>query len=212
MRNLALASALFGLVLAACSGSSDEPAAGTGGTAGAGGTAGTGGSGGSPCQAPSFSSDCAQVGNFQCGFSSSCAAGKLTASWHHHYFCDGQEQIANYSCTSLCPAECGPEYQGWPQNGALFVQEACSGAAGAGGEPSDGGSCVEEHGACASASECCPLWEGTAGASGGQQTGTGCDADKNTCERCSNTGEICGPYHRCCPGKTCGVGDSCVEG
>lgn len=95
--------------------------AGDGGTAGAAGSPGDGGT----CEAPSFSTDCSKVTAFQCGFGASCEGKTAKVSWHHHYFCNGQEQIANFQCSYDCPVECDSSYMDWPQDGATFVAGIC---------------------------------------------------------------------------------------
>ncbi len=182
-------------------------AGGAAGAAGAGGIAGAGGAGGT-CTIPSFSTDCSKVTEFQCGFSPTCDGKTAKVEWHHHVMCNGQEEIVPYSCTYECAVDCDEAWSGWPNNGATFVAEIC--AAGAGGSAGDAGNCAPEHAACASDAECCPLWTGTGGAAGGQQTGTTCApaTPGGTCEHCSNLGELCDSYHACCPGFGC-VGDTC---
>ena len=193
-------------------GSGTAGAGGTAGAAGTGGEAGTGGAAGSAgaagCDIPSFSSDCSQVTEFQCGVSASCEGKTAKMSWHHHVMCNGQEQIIPFTCTYECATDCDESYMEWPQNGAKFVEGICG--TGAGGAAGDGGNCTAEHGSCADTSECCNLWDGTGGAAGGQQSGTVCEPTAKTCEHCSNQGENCsGPTAKCCPGMGCNDGGTC---
>lgn len=113
--------------------------AGSAGTAGTGGAAGQGGTGGSVCSPPVFSDDCSKVTQFQCGFSVTCDQGTIRASWHHHHFCDGQEDIAEFQCTYPCPEACDGDYMDWPQDGAALVEAMCVGAGGAAGAAGAGG-------------------------------------------------------------------------
>lgn len=197
MRTFVLISACFAFAVAACSGSTEEDPTGQAGTAGSGtggaagnagkaGAAGsTAGSAGSSCKAPVFSSNCAEVPSFQCGFSASCDGHVAKASWHHHYTCDGTEQIAEYTCTSDCgETACFDGYVGWPQSGAQFVNELCgSGTAGAGGTAGSGGA-------------------GTAGA-GTAGTG-GCEAPSFS-DDCSQVASFQCGFSASCEGKTAKV-------
>jgi hypothetical protein len=99
-----------------------------GGAAGAAGSAGDGGT----CNVPSFDTDCSKVTSFQCGFSASCEGNTAKVSWHHHYDCNGQEQIANFTCSYACAGSCDPSYMDWPQDGAAFVAGICKGSPDAG--------------------------------------------------------------------------------
>lgn len=79
------------------------------------------------CQPPSFSEDCSLVTEFQCGFQAWCEAGVLHADWHHHWFCDGEEEITPFQCSYPCPHGCeeGP-IMDWPANGQALVEGSCS--------------------------------------------------------------------------------------
>jgi hypothetical protein len=81
-----------------------------------------------PCEAPDYSSDCAEVGYFQCGFMATCEDGVVQAEWHEHVFCEGQEveEIVNYSCATACPDACKPgEIYDWPEDGDGLIEAYC---------------------------------------------------------------------------------------
>ncbi|HOX42902.1 MAG TPA: hypothetical protein PK668_04845 [Myxococcota bacterium] len=82
------------------------------------------------CQAPDFPPDCLDVPDFECGFMATCQDGALQVSWHVHLFCNGQEQIQEYSCSHACLHGCVEDYLGWPASGTALVEEACLPAAG----------------------------------------------------------------------------------
>jgi len=81
------------------------------------------------CLPPSFSTNCAEVEEFQCGFQGECVDGHIEANWHHHWFCDGEEEITNFSCSYECPHGCKdlpPDDFYWPQNGKDMVEHYCA--------------------------------------------------------------------------------------
>ncbi|MBM4394411.1 MAG: hypothetical protein FJ087_01820 [Deltaproteobacteria bacterium] len=79
-----------------------------------------------PCHEPSFPADCEAVTAFQCGFQGECVDGLLSVDWHHHWFCDGVEEITSFHCTYQCPNGCKVvEYVDWPQDGQQLVADNC---------------------------------------------------------------------------------------
>ena len=208
------AAALLLLAVSACSGSTEDPTTtpgtgggagigGSGGTGGAAGQAGSGGTGGNAgqagaagaagfaggggaggCDVPSYSSDCSAVTSFQCGFSSSCQGNQIQVSWHHHYSCDGQEEIASFTCTYDCPVACDDDYMDWPANGQDLVGTICVGGGGASGAGGTGTG-------------------GAAGAAGAAGTGGagGCDAPSFSTDCSEVTGFQCG-FSPSCEGNT----------
>lgn len=81
---------------------------------------------GEPCVAPSFPLNCAEVDQFQCGFMAECKAGELHADWHHHWMCNGIEEITDYECWYQCPNGCKEGYiDGWPSSGKELVTDHC---------------------------------------------------------------------------------------
>jgi hypothetical protein len=78
------------------------------------------------CKAPSFSENCIEVTEFQCGFMAQCTSGKITVQWHHHYFCNDTENIEEFSCSYECPGGCDEgTIEDWPQNGQILVEKYC---------------------------------------------------------------------------------------
>ncbi|HOU54029.1 MAG TPA: hypothetical protein PLQ97_08890 [Myxococcota bacterium] len=79
-----------------------------------------------PCTPPEFPEDCGQVSTFQCGFQAACQDGAIEAQWHHHWFCNGEEQITEFACRSSCPHGCaeGP-IEDWPSSGAELLARWC---------------------------------------------------------------------------------------
>ena len=78
------------------------------------------------CSAPVYSSDCAKVPYFECGWEASCSDGVIEAFWHEHVFCDGVEEIVEYSCTLDCMETCPAEdYIEWPESGAAMAETYC---------------------------------------------------------------------------------------
>ncbi|MFH1530192.1 MAG: hypothetical protein ABIK09_05580, partial [Pseudomonadota bacterium] len=76
------------------------------------------------CEGPLYSTDCAEIPYFQCGFMGFCGDGVLTAEWHEHIFCEGQENIVGYWCEHPCTCKDG-EIMDWPEDGAAFVEGYC---------------------------------------------------------------------------------------
>lgn len=107
------------------------------------------------CTPPLFPDDCSQVSEFQCGFQGECTNGVISVSWHHHWFCNGIEDIAYFQCHYQCPFGC-KEITTWPADGKTLVAEFCSQCA----KPSD---CIGlEHPACVGYWECSQgecVWE-----------------------------------------------------
>lgn len=80
-----------------------------------------------PCHPPSFPENCSLVTEFQCGFAARCEKGTLHAEWHHHWFCDGEEEITPFQCSYACPHGCEEgEIVDWPQDGQALVEEYCN--------------------------------------------------------------------------------------
>lgn len=78
------------------------------------------------CEPPFFSDDCSLVTEFQCGFMARCEGGVLLADWHHHWFCDGEEEITPFECAYACPHGClEGEIVDWPPDGETLVKEYC---------------------------------------------------------------------------------------
>ncbi|MBM4370331.1 MAG: hypothetical protein FJ098_01670 [Deltaproteobacteria bacterium] len=189
----------------------------------------------SPCLAPSFPEDCADVSAFQCGFMGQCQDGALKVDWHHHWFCDGQESITDFSCTHACPHGCTEgELMDWPPDGAALVQQHCHACSldsdcpdpGPGGECPGAWACVE--GACAwvCSEECLGVGEGfldfnTEGKCCPGLTPSpdcellpdgACSCPKCPCYVCLPCGDgVCGPFeHLCnCPAD-CTTAEKCV--
>ncbi len=78
------------------------------------------------CTVPSYPSDCAQVSTFQCGFMATCTDGIVKANWHEHYECNGQEQIASFTCKTTCSNGCAGTTSVWPKDGADLVAQVCN--------------------------------------------------------------------------------------
>lgn len=101
------------------------------------------------CEPPSFSDDCSLVTEFQCGFQASCNSGKIYVNWHHHWFCNGVEEITEFACAYTCPHGCEEgEIMDWPKDGKSLVETNCF-------ECSDPSDCVGlEHPMCLGYWEC----------------------------------------------------------
>jgi len=82
-----------------------------------------------PCEWPEYPYDCAEVPYFQCGFMGSCEDGVLSAGWHEHVFCNGEEHIIDFACEHVCEFGCKDgEIMDWPESGAAFVKDHCNDA------------------------------------------------------------------------------------
>ena len=77
-----------------------------------------------PCEWPPYSENCADIPYFQCGFMGFCEDGVLTAEWHEHIFCAGEEHIVDYWCEHACDCKDG-DIIDWPDSGAAFVDGYC---------------------------------------------------------------------------------------
>ncbi|MBL6975679.1 MAG: hypothetical protein ISR64_08115 [Deltaproteobacteria bacterium] len=79
-----------------------------------------------PCDPPDFPTNCAEVSQFQCGFMAECKAGELQAQWHHHWFCNGMEDITDFWCSYTCPNGCKEgTIEDWPVDGKALVTIHC---------------------------------------------------------------------------------------
>ena len=105
--------------------------AGSGGTSATGGASATGGTSAiPPCVAPSYSSDCSEVPNFQCGPSVTCDGTTFRMQWHEHVGCVQPnhtglyDTIFYYSCTYSCAKTACESLGSWPASGSAVAQ-AC---------------------------------------------------------------------------------------
>jgi len=80
-----------------------------------------------PCdEPPGFADDCALVTQFQCGFMANCHEGVIEATWHHHWFCEGEENISEFWCSAACPYGCFEDLISyWPNDGAELIEAGC---------------------------------------------------------------------------------------
>jgi hypothetical protein len=186
------------------------------------------------CHAPSFSEDCSLVTQFQCGFYATCKDGVLMADWHHHWFCDEQEEITGFVCSFECPHGCTEgDIMDWPQDGAALVEQYCHECA----KPQDcsgdppvncvgywdckAGSCIWECGICLGVGEqymgyepehgCCP---GLVAKDDCEYMNGICSCPKCLCFICLDCGDgVCDESveHPCnCP-EDCGTPPVCVK-
>jgi hypothetical protein len=80
------------------------------------------------CVYPDYPTDCSLVDYFQCGFEAYCDDGVIHVSWHEHVFCNGQEEIVEFTCTYACPYGCEEgAYIDWPEDGQQLVADNCLG-------------------------------------------------------------------------------------
>jgi len=131
-----------------------------------------------PCDYPSYSSDCSEVGYFQCGFGAACEGDTVVASWHEHVFCEGyEEQIIDFTCSYACADGCIDGRDLWPEDGAALVAGSCvasgtgSSCAGQCGLALDGCFCDE---ACVGYDDCCDDYA--------EQCATCEDLDEDSCK------------------------------
>lgn len=109
------------------------------------------------CQTPSYTDDCSEVGQFQCGFEGYCEDGTIHISWHEHAFCDDAEEIYEFSCSYKCPGTCSDEISGgWPVDGTEMVELYCiAEAPECPAEPPFGSEACQGELTCTYGEECC---------------------------------------------------------